>query len=262
VKRRDYIKYTVGASALVAASLTGYSYFIETNQFQVTKLDLDMGIGRRLVHISDTHLGSSVYSVETLINIIKGLNPDIIIHTGDHITNTESIDSAIQFLEKLSLISEVYTVWGNHDLWNGFGNIKYRERVNGIDGATILVNESIYLDGFWLCGVNDPYTLHDDIEKTLGETGVEPRILLAHSPQIIDKARDRVELVLAGHTHGGQIRIPLLGPLWLPLPSKYHKYSQGLFREDNTTMYFTRGVGTVIFPFRFNCPPEVVLINI
>lgn len=261
MKRRDYIKYTVGASALVAASLIGYSYFIETNQFQVTKLDLDMGIGRKMVHISDTHLGSSVYNVEALIDIIEGLKPDIIIHTGDHITNAKSIDSAIQLLEKLSLISEVYTVLGNHDLWNGFGNIKYRKRINIINGAIILVNESIYLDGFWLCGVNDPYTLHDDLEKTLEETDEEPKILLAHSPQIIDKARNRVELVLAGHTHGGQIRVPLLGPLWLPLPSKYHKYSQGLFREDNILMYITRGIGTVIIPFRFNCPPEIVFIS-
>jgi len=68
--------------------------------------------------------------------------------------------------------------------------------------------------------------------------------------------------VLAGHTHGGQINIPLIGPLWLPLPPRYQKYSQGLFEEEAIVMYVTRDVETVILPLRFNCPPKIVVINL
>jgi len=76
VRRREYIKYTLGAAALLAASLTGYSYFVENSLFLVTELRLEMDIGKRLIHISNTHLGSSAFSVDKLVGKIEGLKPD------------------------------------------------------------------------------------------------------------------------------------------------------------------------------------------
>ncbi len=254
VKRREYIKYIIGASALWAASLAGYSYFIENNMFLISELSLGMGIGKKLVHISDTHLGSSTYSVNSLIKSIENLEPDIIVHTGDHISAIDAAGEAIQIVERLSLIGETYIVWGNHDIWEGFNVEKYRNMIEGSGGATVLVNESVYLGGFWICGVNDPYTFYDDLNKALREVDEEPKILLAHSPQIIDEARGRVDLVLAGHTHGGQVNIPFIGPLWLPLPHRYYKYFQGFFKEEEVMMYVTRGVG------RLDCHLDLIAL--
>lgn len=260
MRRRQFLKI-IGASMLAGSSLGAYPY-VEAGMLTVTELNTGLGIGRRVVHISDTHLGSSLYSVDSLIDLIEKLDPDMIFHTGDHISNSKAIVEAVRLLQRLAEVSETYTVYGNHDIWHGFSEGKYRALINEIEGVKLLVNESVHLDGFWLLGVNDPYTSNDDLGKALARTAQDPKVLLAHSPQIIGKARGKVELVLAGHTHGGQVRLPLLNSPWVPLPEDYKRYSQGLFKVGGTLMYVTRGVGTVIMPVRFNCPPEVVVMEL
>ena len=121
-------------------------------------------------------------------------------------------------------------------------------------------NECIYL-----IGVDDPHTFNDNLDKAIdniSETNVV-KILLAHSPEIIDKAvKKNINLVLVGHTHGGQVRLPIIGPLYISLPPKYRKYDQGLFKVDNTLMLVNRGIGMSFIPVRFLCPPEIVVIEL
>jgi len=263
LRRRTFIKYLAGATLASIATVFSYSYFIENHSFSVTKIRFDWGLGRRIVFISDTHIDSSVYNVTSFVESIDRLRPDMILHGGDHVSNVDGIDGALDLLDKLSRIAEVYTVWGNHDIWSGLMDKSIIDRVRSIENVYLLINQSTYCDGFWICGVNDPYTYMDNIDKTLENVDSdEVKILLAHSPQIIDEARYRVDLVLAGHTHGGQVNIPGIGALWLPLPRKYYKYVQGLFNEEGLAMYVTRGIGTVFLPIRFNCPPELVIIEI
>ena len=261
--RRRFLKYVGSALLLSGLSTLGYSYFIESGSYVITRIDIGLGIGRRLVHITDTHVDTSRFDYAKLPSIIEGLNPDIIIHTGDHLTYFRGYSLVRRLLEALASISEVYTVLGNHDVWSGLDRAKYINEINGIENVRLLVNEGIYIDGFWIIGVGDPYTGGDDLDRALGGIGDDSvRILIAHSPQIIDKAVGRVDLVLSGHTHGGQIVLPLLGPLWLPLPLKYWRYSYGLFELDGTTLFVSRGIGTTSIPLRFNCPPEIVYINL
>jgi len=235
----------------------------------ITKAELKLrlnikGSMLRLVQLSDLHFGSSnplLYS--TVKSIVEGLKPDIIVITGDIVSKVEALDDAIEFLEGLERIAPILIVWGNWDHWSlGDRITKFKESLESIGEIKVLINESFVLEnGVSIVGVDDPYTGHDNLDLALkGSSNI--RVLLAHSPQIIDKAVNNVDLVLTGHTHGGQVVLPLIGPVFVPLPAKYRKYVSGLFKIENTVMYVSRGLGTSILPLRFSCPPEVLLVEI
>ncbi len=178
------------------------------------------------------------------------------------ISRPGGLNASNDLLHRLGEVAEVYVVLGNHDIWSGLAPGQLKGFFQTGDNVYVLGNESIYHDGFWIVGVNDPYTYLDNLDKALEDVDSNPRLLLAHSPQIIGEAVDKVDLVLSGHTHGGQVRIPFIGPLWLPLPPKYWGYDYGLFQVSETKMFVTRGVGTTFLPLRFNCPPEIVVLSL
>ena len=115
------------------------------------------------------------------------------------------------------------------------------------------------LERSYLIGVDDPYTCRDNLGKAMPK-GDKGKILLAHFPQIIGKAKGRVDLILARHAHGGQVRLPLIGPIYLPLPREYLECDRGLFNIGGTAMYVSGGPGAS-FPLRFMRPPEIVIIG-
>lgn len=124
-----------------------------------------------------------------------------------------------------------------------------------------MVNDYYELEeNFFICGVDDPHTSRDNINNAVRKTGF--KILLAHSPEIIERAENRVELVLAGHTHGGQVVIPSIGAPFVPLAKKYRRYASGIFKVGKTILFVSRGIGTSIFPVRMNCPPEIAFIEL
>jgi len=262
VSRRTVIKLL---ATLGAIPILGYVYSnrIETNIFTITRLDFNIGLNFRIIHISDTHFGSSIYDVNSLVKLIRELDPDIIFHTGDLITTMDGLGMGVSFMNRLSDISPVYIVAGNHDHWSGLGSDGMKEKLGSFENIYVLNNEAVRYRGIWIIRVDDPYTYHDDLSKALESvSGDGLKILLAHSPQIIGKVHNDIDLILAGHTHGGQIRIPFIGPLWVPLPREYRRYDYGLFEVDGLRMFVTRGIGTTFYPIRFNCPPEVLLLNL
>jgi len=238
----------------------------------VTRIELNIkkrlpGLGKyRVVHISDTHFGSSKFKAiyDIVLNIVKKLNPDLIVYTGDLISRKAFLYEAINFVEKLSNISQVYIVWGNWDHWSlGKDILAFRKLLESINNVRVLVNENIEVeDRFYVVGVDDPHTMHDRLDRALHGIKEDSMIvLLTHSPEIVDKAANRVDIILAGHTHGGQVVLPLLGPLYVPLPRKYRRYVSGLFKVGETYMYVNRGIGTSILPIRFMCSPEVTCLD-
>ncbi len=262
VSRRTLLKGIIAVSVISAVS-TIYPMYIETNYITTTELEIDLGLGLKAIQISDTHFASSNFDPNKIIDTIKSYSPDIIFHTGDVITYLDGFEDAVEFIGKLSEISPIYIVAGNHDHWSGLGSKGLKENLEKIGEVYVLNNEAKLYDKLWVVGVDDPYTYHDDIDKAMKNIhGGYPVVLLAHSPQIIDKVNSRIGLVLAGHTHGGQVRLPFIGAIHVPLPSKYRKYDYGLFEVKATYMFVTRGIGTSFFPIRFNCPPEVVVINL
>jgi len=228
----------------------------------------------KVVFVSDFH--TKPYQKINLIrtvNEIKTQNPDMILSTGDFVSGHKpsqslSIEEIAKELSVLKPKYGFYAVLGNHDWWQGGEKI---ERVLEQNGIVVLGNENrvINIEGkkLYLAGVEDITTRNIDLVKAL-ENVKHPSILLTHSPDVFpfvtrsDNARltGVIDLTLAGHTHGGQVDIPFVGPLIVP--SDYgKKYAKGLIKENGKTMFVTNGIGTSILPVRFNCAPEIVVIN-
>ena len=263
------------ALACIIAILLAYSIIVEPN-FMVhdTRLTLKLeGLpeafnGFRIVHITDTHFGMWHLPIrdDLVIHIIEKFKPDLIVFTGDLICSVDGVNEALKFASHLTSIAPTIMVLGNWDYWSRANIAELLRELEGL-GVIVLINNSTRIArggaAIYIVGVDDPYTWRDNLTKAL--TGIPKtsfKILLAHSPQIIDEARGKVNLILAGHTHGGQVNIPLIGPLFVPLPLEYREYVYGLYNESGTLMYVSRGIGCSMLPMRFMCPPEVVLITL
>lgn len=251
-----------------------WSVFFEPYRFKVEKIKIGIKNlppvfeGTKIVQLSDLHSGKMGRRERKALEMVKKINPDFIFITGDFVDRrTKNINYFRDFFPQLSQNGKIkiFGVYGNHDHSNkNFPTFNNFFKENGV---VILNNESQKIfkeeNFIYLLGADDPHRNFDNMEKTMA--GLEenvPKILLAHSPDILQKTRDKkINLILTGHTHGGQVNIPFLVKLVLPL--KYDKkYQQGLFQDNDTYLYVNRGVGTTLLPIRFNSPPEVTLITL
>ena len=235
--------------------------------------------GLTIAFLSDLHLLPSGFGVEIAERAVicaNEANPDIVALGGDLVHWCGAIPHLIPVLRRLKSRYGVFAVLGNHDHhcpwrlkkpspWGGkpLSIDEWRialERAN----VRLLVNEAVRLKingtPLWLVGVDDPYTGRDNLQEAL--TGVPQddfAVLIAHSPDIVDDPNiHRVSLVLSGHTHGGQIVFPLLGPILAPCRDKFRR-AQGLLKVNGTWLYVSRGISAGL-PIRFRCPPEVSVL--
>lgn len=277
VSRRNFMKktmyYTLGIVGSI--SLSGaYSrwiepYFIETTNIDISLPNLPKSFhGFRICHFSDLHLGFflKVDDLPSLIKLIQSNNPDCICFTGDLFDKDLSdISKTAKYLSQLDVPFGKYAVLGNHDNW---GNRKSVQRVWRKANFTILDNKydhlNIQTDSIYIAGVDDPWVGKPDIQKAIkGIPEDACTILLAHEPDFADEfSQYPIDLQLSGHSHGGQVRIPLIGSLYTPPHSS--KYPNGLYQVQNTRLqvYTTRGIGMTRLPIRFNCRPELTMITL
>ncbi len=228
--------------------------------------------GYTIALLSDIHAGSPHITREKLLAIVAQTNarkPDLILLAGDYViqnvvggTRMPSKDIAT-LLSGLKAPQGVYGVLGNHDWWDGEAHMV--DEFNGV-GIPMLEDQSrlITKDGssFWLTGFSDYYEGPHDVKKALSVvTTGKPVIALTHTPDIFPELPDGISLLLAGHTHGGQVYVPFFGrPV---IPSKYgQRYAKGLVREGEKQIFVTSGIGTSLFPIRFMTPPEVCFLHI
>jgi uncharacterized protein len=229
--------------------------------------------GFRIVQLSDIH-HSPFLGLEEISEAVRRANelkPDLVALTGDYVSHSvDYIDGCAKALGGLRARHGVYAVLGNHDHWTDAEKMTASLTLYGI---RVLVNENVQigLDSSYikLAGVDDLMVGRDDLPNALkGTSSSEPRILLAHNPAIIrEAARAGVDLVLSGHTHGGQINWRLLigredrkTARWLRRPSR--RLTRGLAQLGSTQLYVNRGLGTVVVPLRYGCPPEITLIEL
>lgn len=244
------------------------SFIIEPNMLRIKKYNLqDSELkGIKVVFVSDFHITPNGQKrLDKLINMVNAQNPDIVLSTGDFVggykeNETMPIENIAKNLTRIHPKLGFYTVLGNHD-WDTDG-VKITEVLKS-NGITVLANSNtkvkINNKEIYIAGVEDLKTRTPDIYEAINDTK-SPIILLTHSPDVFPNVPQNVNLTLAGHLHGGQIRIPFYGVI--TVPSKYgNKYSTGLIEENNKKMIVTNGIGTSILPIRFNCPPEIVVIN-
>src|SRR4030095_11863423 len=219
----------------------------------------------RIVQLSDIHHGpfSDRDQIERAVETANRLKPDIIALTGDYISKERHYAApCAEMLGRLQARYGVFAVLGNHDHWTDAALITDLFRAEGI---TVLINQGMRFEqggaAFWLAGVDDTMVGLEDISLALaGAQDEEMKLLLAHNPIILRRAsRAAVDLVLSGHTHGGQVAIrseqnPSGGPR--------RRFLKGLGRLGNTQIYVNRGLGTVVLPIRYGCPPEVSLLEL
>lgn len=246
-----------------------YMGMIEINSIEITTLEVKFknlpfeGEEQTFVQISDIHFRAFSERERKTLKKLKEINPDYIFITGDLIDwTTKKWKELDQFLEILSRIpkKKIYIVFGNHEHRNK--NLKKLIEILKKKEIQILNNRSVLVDGVYLIGVDDPHLGFDQLDKAVEGVDMKiPKILLAHSPEIFRKVNFNNVLVLCGHTHGGQINLPLVSNLILPL--KYdRKYKSGFFGEDYKWLYVNRGIGWTFLPFRFNAKPEITIIKL
>ena len=246
-----------------AALSEPYMLTIEHKRIKLTRMPKVFD-GFRIVQLSDVHHGpfSSREQIERAVETANRLQPDIIALTGDYISKERHYAApCAEMLGKLKARFGVYAVLGNHDHWVDAPLLTDLFRAEGI---TVLINEGMRFEQngetFWIAGVDDSMVGLEDISLALAGAGQdEMKLLLAHNPIVLRRAvRASVDLVLSGHTHGGQVAIR--GERSSARPRK--RALQGLWREGNTQIYVNRGLGTVVLPIRYGCPPEISLLEL
>jgi predicted MPP superfamily phosphohydrolase len=237
--------------------------------------------GLTIAFLSDFHLLPSGFGVEIAERAViraNEANPDIVALGGDLVHWCGAVPHLIPVLRRLKSRYGIFAVLGNHDHhcpwrfkkpspWGG-KPLSVEEWQIALKRANVhlLVNEAVRLEingaSLWLVGVDDPYTGRDNLKEALSEVPQNAfAILIAHSPDIVDDPNiSCVRLVLSGHTHGGQIVFPLLGPILAPCRDKFRR-AQGLLRINGTLLFVSRGISAGL-PIRFRCPPEVSVLTL
>ncbi|MDQ3180499.1 MAG: metallophosphoesterase [Acidobacteriota bacterium] len=242
----------------------------EANTLSVEKIEIRLKRlpknleGFRLVHLSDIHHSpfTDIGHISRAVEIANSLKPDMFVLTGDYVSHeSEYIAPMAEVLGKLESEFGTFACLGNHDHWTDAGMVTRSLREANI---SVLINEGFRFTArdasFWLAGVDDYMVGKTDLRSALrGSFPDEMVMLLAHNPVIVRRAaRVGVDIMLSGHTHGGQVKLRDDEKRILPR----RKLKNGLYRRKNTQIYITRGIGTVVLPVRYGCPPEISLLEL
>jgi len=220
--------------------------------------------GFKIIQLSDTHHSpfTGLEHIERAIKIANRLRPDMFLLTGDYVSHDrEYIAPVAAALGRLKSRYGTYACLGNHDHWTDADLVTELFRGEGIK---VLINEGFRFEtrrgSFWIAGVDDYMVGKTDVPASLrGSFPDEMKLLLAHNPIIFrEAARYGVDLTLSGHTHGGQIKLRDDEKRILP----QRKLKAGLHTRRNSQVYITRGIGTVVVPMRYQCPPEISLLEL
>lgn len=271
IRRKRKKRYFFTKSFLVLLLLTGWIYWgnhtIQTTAYEMVSNKLNPEASAiTVVHISDLHNTMFGEKQERLLTKIRNASPDLIAITGDLVDTTHTnIAAAMDFICGATKIAPVYFVSGNHEAGIGWGKYKELARQMRKEGVNILDNQSkefIRIKGQRIClmGKEDPGFSHRtayDFDSSVYT------ILLSHRAELFQHYVDtKLDLVLSGHLHGGQIRLPFVGGLVAPGNTFLPKYSGGVYEKNNTRMVVSRGLGNSRIPLRINNPPELVVIRL
>ena len=251
---------------------------LELNTYTITSSRLPENFdGYRIAHVSDLHNAQMGKDNEKVLSTLRQADPDIIAITGDLIdSRNTNLEIALQFVKEAMKIAPCYYVTGNHEARVSEYDLLKAGMVSA--GVVILENDQaeINIDGnaITLIGVDDPsfqtdYLFGDSdavINAKLTELHTDGNgftILLSHRPELFSiYAAHDVDLVLSGHAHGGQFRIPFIGGVVAPNQGLFPEFDAGIYTDGNTNMLVSRGVGNSIMPFRVNNRPEIILVEL
>lgn len=233
--------------------------------------------GFRIAQVSDLHNTEFGENNSRLLEMLKESDPDIIVITGDLIDsrNTDT-DVALRFVKEAIEIAPCYFITGNHEA-NAEEYKDFKKDMISL-GVHVLENESVSIalsgEKISLIGVDDPFLQKNDngddsyeiMDKALEGISIDRSsfsVLLSHRPECFEiYTNHKIDLVLSGHAHGGQFRIPFIGGVYVPSQGFFPKYDAGLFTKDSTSMIVSCGIGNSAFPVRINNRPEIVIIEL
>lgn len=272
------IRVVLAALPLVIALFVFYGTFIEPGRLVIQQQRIQINNwptklnGLKIAVLSDIHVGGWFVDDRKLRSIVEqtnALQPDIILIAGDYMSGEGWKSHRIlpeEFAPKLKEFRAplgVYSVLGNHDWWWNGNRVRKGLEANGIK---VLEDEVFKIDGrgapLWIVGLADLWTRPQHVSETLSKVPQgETIIALTHNPDLFPNLPATVQLLVAGHTHGGQVRFPIIGTLIQP--SNFgQRYVRGHVVENDHHLFVTSGIGTSILPVRFNVPPEIVLLTI
>ena len=281
--RRSGLAWTTVGIGGLAWCLGVWAFIVEPATLQVRHVAIESDAWRgppiRIGVISDTHVAAphtDPARVRRLVETMNAQRPDVVVLLGDYAgshepaterstTERQEILDGVTAFGGLRSPLGTYGVLGNHDSW--FDEVLLA-RTMADAGVTVLQNQAIQVDraqgAFWIGGVADleSRSLTASVPQTLSTVPRDaPVVMITHWPDPFDDAPPRVALTMAGHTHCGQVNLPLLGRPILPSPGSY-RWPCGLYREGRRVLFVTGGVGVSILPVRFRAPPEIVIITL
>ena len=271
------------ARGIVCSALAGAAFiegFLrEPRQLDVTRLTvasrwLPAGFdGLKIVQLSDLHLHHISRAYRTAIDVIRREHPWLVVITGDLVDRPERTAACIVFLSELRAAAGVPVVvvpgnWDHRAFPTRQSIAAWHRRIQAETGIRVLANQNVVLhrhgDSMWLVGTDDPYFGHADLDASFkGVPDTAFALVLTHAPEAFEELAQRpaARLVLAGHTHGGQVRLPFIGAL--RVPSRYGtRFASGLFKLSDTLFYVNAGMGMSHVPIRFLCRPELTVLTL
>lgn len=274
------IRVALTAVVLFIASVVFYAFYVEPNRLVVRHetIQIDQWPRElndfRIAVLSDIHAGGAFIDerkLRTIVERTNALQPEMIVILGDYISGdgrrnplkmTPEVFAPL--LKELRAPLGVYSVLGNHDWWYNGRLVREALEQNGIK---VLDDEVLKVDArgtsFWLVGLADLWTRPQRIGQTMAQVPENRAVIaLTHNPDIFPNLPSRVQLLIAGHTHGAQIHLPLVGYVVEPSNRYGERYVRGHVYENGHHLFVTTGIGTSIVPVRVGVPPEIVLLTV
>jgi predicted MPP superfamily phosphohydrolase len=261
LRRRALRIAALPLALFVVAGIAAFDAFVvEPYAVQLTRdtIALPVRAPLTIAHLSDLHTHGFGRRERRVVELVAEAHPDLIVVTGDTVDG-DSLEPARELFTRLSAPLGIWVVRGNWENWRHVPNERaFYESV----GAAFLVNEGAAARAdVWIAGLDDPSSGWWNLGVALRDAPEGAvRIALFHAPEAFDELRHHVDLAFAGHTHGGQVRLPLLPPLWLPAGSG--RFVQGWYQKGTARMVVSRGIGTSLVPVRFFCRAQVEVVSV
>ncbi len=258
--RRKTIWVIAAYLLLVALAVDGF--LVEPYRVEVTHYAIPGNVSAplKIAHLSDLHTHGLGWREERLLHVLSVEKPDLIVITGDSLGNRHgNYENCRLLYRQLRAPLGVWFVRGN---WENERPLRHERAFYESAGVHLLLNANRELrPDVWIAGVDDPYTGTARLDTALaGIPSGMYTIALFHSPAFFDRIAGRANLCLSGHTHGGQVRLPFLRPLWLPRGCG--RFIEGWYEERGSRMYVSRGLGMSLLPVRLLCRPEITFITV
>ena len=262
------------AGASAAEGFLREPFQLDITRFAVTSSQLPHGFdGLKIAQLSDLHLHRISRAYRTAIDVIGREHPALVAITGDLVDRPEETSACLSYLSQLCAVARVPVVvvpgnWDHRAFPTRQSIAAWHQRLQAETGVRVLANQNVVLrrhgDRMWLVGTDDPYFGHADLDASFkGVPDTAFALVLTHAPEAFEELAQRpaAQLVLAGHTHGGQVRLPFIGAL--RVPSRYGtRFAHGLYQLGDTLFYVNAGMGMSHLPIRFLCRPELTFITL